>query len=453
MTGARATILIASQYFAPKNEIASVRLVNLARELRLLGWEVDVLTVDANLANPLERRLDLGVPEGFLNDIRIVSVPVPGEAIFLYRLRELASGLQGRIRRAAGAGRAESPEDANSVRSDHNVTEGVVGLAYRTLLRLVDRGYIRAFGQAEGLGTDYDVVMASFGPRYMVEVGVTLADRFPGAAFVMDVRDPLVRRKGAESEWERRTQLEAERLLAERADGVSVVSEHMILAPHTFRGPIRAVPNGFSVDPASVPARTSKAGVGTGQLRVFYGGRLYAAQRLDALAVACKELSTAQEVVVDYAGPDSLAFKQAFAEHGAEALVRDHGLVSRPEALELARQADVAVVLSWNSDEKGVMTGKIYELIALDVPILVLVAGDHATSSLATVLEGDAMRRVFNSAAGEQNTRAVRSFLEELQSFDAEVYERSAGKVRYAAMSYPSIAADLDGFLCSIVRP
>jgi hypothetical protein len=133
-------------------------------------------------------------------------------------------------------------------------------------------------------------------------------------------------------------------------------------------------------------------------------------------------------------------------------LVRDHGRVSRPEALELAAAADVAVVLSWNTDEKGVMTGKIYELIATDVPILVLVAGDHAGSSLASVLAGDPLRRVFNSAADPDNTAEVRSFLEGLPCTDARVMEEFSGPVRYESMSYPAIVAGLDDFLTSLLE-
>lgn len=453
MTGTGRTILVASQYFAPKNEIASVRIVNMARELHALGWEVDVLTVDANLANPLERRLDLGVPDVLLDGVRVVSAPVPAEAKVLYRAREAAARVVARVRGSRRGNGREIPARSGGAGSATEVTGGAAGLLYRTLLTRVDRGYIRTFARAQGLRSAYDVVLVSFGPRYMVDAGVALADRFPGAAFVMDVRDPVVRRKGVESEWQQEEQRRAERLLAERADGTTVVSQHMIFAPETFRGPIRDVPNGFSVDPT--PERASSRGDdggGEGPLRVFYGGRLYAAQRLDVLAAACLELSGTREVVVDYAGPDSQAFVQAFAEHGAQALVRDHGRVSRPEALELAAAADVAVVLSWNTDEKGVMTGKIYELIATDVPILVLVAGDHAGSSLASVLAGDPLRRVFNSAADPDNTAEVRSFLEGLPCTDARVMEEFSGPVRYESMSYPAIVAGLDDFLTSLLE-
>ena len=433
-------LLVVTHYFAPKNEIASVRIVNFAVGLTELGWDVDVLAVGPNTFNPLERRLDFEYPEERLRKVRVVEVSPPWEAKALYAIRGILRtlfGLPGKVRRRADGplGEAEKPPSAPDGRS---VARGPLK---RLLDSVLDRGYRRVFSRASGLASGYDAIWTSFGPRVMVDVGLDMSRRFPSAAFVMDVRDPLVRPSLARDAREVSDQKAREtRLARSSVDALSLVSEYFIEDPASFRAPIATIPNGFDVTLAVWPRPQKQV---ERPLTVYYGGRLYPAQDVRPLAAACLAVSQSRAVRVEYAGPDAAEFVEAFASQGADHLVQDLGVLSRGDSLRHAREADVVTVFSWNTTERGILTGKVFELIAIDTPIAVVVAGDHATSALAEMFEGDRLRRVFGDSLGSEAIDELADFIRGARDIPEEVRAGWRGVEKYREYSHPVIVQRL----------
>lgn len=438
-------ILIATQYFYPKSEVAALRMLALSEGLSELGWTVDVLTVNANPFNPLESRLDLDVEPGPL--VSVITFDSPRVARILYAVR----GYLAKARRTSFHGVTRESTARKGTRGKRLQLLKLASLSNRRARKAIDAGYVGRFAKARGIGHEYDVVFSSFGPRYMVDAGIALSHRFPSAALVVDIRDPIVRKKGAETPQETSCQLRMEERMASVADGISVVSVEMLSFPEDrYRGVVSVIPNGFhALPPAAAPIRTSRSEV----LKLYYGGRLYENQRLESLVLACLALHQDIPVIVEYAGPDGADFLSRFEKHGAGGLVHLNGFLPRDAALALATSCHVAIVLSWHTSEKGVMTGKVYELIALNLPVVAIVVGDHAGSSLAQAFVGDPLRRVFSNEPDDGDTvESIADFLVFASSAPQVLRARFSGPETYADMSYARIVHSLNTFLETVVR-
>ncbi|WP_110239752.1 glycosyltransferase [Nocardioides gilvus] len=419
-------------------------MVNFATGLADLGWEVTVLTVKPNPYNPLERRLDLDIPEHRLAEISVVAVDTPLEVRFLYAARACAHRVLKTLRYFGSPPGAALKPESDDISPNRQST-------FPWLLALVDHGYRRAFSQAKGLARGYDALWVSYGPRYMVDVGGLLADRFSSAGFVMDVRDPIVRSGSFADPRSTGRQRRTEAKLAQRADAVTLVSGPLLENAVAFTCPVSVISNGFG-ELEKLVGNPVEAPDVRRPFTLYYGGRLSPAQDARALAAACRKLNETVPVVVQYAGTDFSAFSQAFEDQNAGQLLSNLGLVSRPDSLAHAKAADVVAVFSWNDSEKGILTGKIFELIALNTPIAVLMVGESRGSALSEMFQGDPMRRVFETSLDEGNVQEIVDFLISAPRFDENFRKEFQGISRYKQYSYPVLCEKLSAVLGSAVE-
>lgn len=436
------TVVIVTHYFAPRNEIAAVRLTNLALGLESQGWSVRVVTMGINEHNPLELGPEDTLAAGQVGYLPVVTARAPWLARRLYALRAAV----GRGRSGPRSWTAAAPTGSSTGRSEvARVIRRLTGAINLLLRRAVGERQAAALVRATLVGPIPDAVFVSFGPSYMIRVGTRLADVWPGAAVVMDLRDPIVRGWGGETSQVREGQLRIQRRMLRKVAGVTVVSEGMVEGPGLEHAQIEVVPNGFEKWRDPIDKSFSRAADDV--LTLYYGGRLYPTQSLDALVSACAELARSRRVEVHYAGLHSRDFIEAFDVYGASDLVVSHGLVSREESLALQDAADVNILLSWNHLERGVMTGKVYELIAGRRPIVCLVAGDHEGSALADLFRGDQRRRVFSPEISPENVDAIIDFLDWCGSLPDDVADRDHDEVRYGHLTVDNLAMKLSRYL------
>lgn len=440
------SILIVTQYFAPKNEIASVRLTSLAAELTRLGWEVDVLTVAANPWNRLESSEGLGFDPQALNQVHVQSVPVPLMVRSFYAVREMAR----RCRRPF-SGSKRVPSGTTRARSNQAAGFGSRALQWvRGLVRsAMDAAYVRGISRALNGSRHYDVLYVSFGPSYMIDLGCRLADMLPFAAFVMDVRDPIVRRLDGYETVISERQVDLEQKMLRRVDGLVAVAPECIFADDLGGVPFLHLSNGYASDvqsSAGVAVRARKIGIDE-PIRVFYGGSLYTSQRLDSFVLSALEIAKRHPIEVHYAGRHFEAFERSFSAEGASELLVNHGFIPRGEAIALLNRAHIALLLAWNHAERGLMTGKVYELIASDVPILCLIAGDHESAALTEFFGDDPIRRVFNADPERSSIPEIADFILHCAELSTEEIVAHRGVSRYEDLSYSALGRKLDAFL------
>lgn len=239
-----------------------------------------------------------------------------------------------------------------------------------------------------------DVVVVSSPPLLFGLAGV-IAARLGRKPVLLDVRDlwPDVLIESGEYSPGALTRIAAmaARLAYQQATAVSVVTRGSIAkveAGGVSRDKIFLVPNGVEnalVNPgtagqfAAVQEAASRTREMRGrrlQFRLVYAGLLGPAQGVGALLDALELLQ--MPVRVDVVGEGSEA---AMIEERAAALdveFRFHGLVGRTQALEISARADAAFVPLSSSKMADTIPSKIFESMALGIPIVAVTSGEAA---------------------------------------------------------------------------
>ena len=336
-------------YWPPAGGAGVQRPLKLAGHLAELGFEVHVLAPD----DPkwVHRDESLEAPAGVtVHRARNIGPRARRPAEELHARR----GLDRLLLRAGLSARALLVPDASVL---WNVT------AVWVAIRLVRRHRI-------------DVVVTTSPPSSVHLVGAA-AERVTGVRWVADLRDSLV------SFAHRRREIRGEhalaRLVARRADAIVCVSraiaeETAALSP---RGRIEVIENGADFeDFDGMPYRPSE------RFRITHTGSFFGRRDprpfLEALA------RTGPDVVARFVG-DFRASDLEYAERldlgGKLELIP---YLPRPQALALQRDSDALLLLipEASGRGRGVLSGKVFEYLAAERPVLAAVPPDGEAATL-----------------------------------------------------------------------
>jgi glycosyltransferase involved in cell wall biosynthesis len=273
----------------------------------------------------------------------------------------------------------------------------------------------------------FDCVITTSGPESVHLAGLALA---PRTAWIADLRDGW----GFETlhSWptgaQERLDEWLERRVARRADLMTAVSDPMAADLRERLGAdAYTVTNGF--DPEEVPPRTgSHPLLDPARRSLVHTGRMASSQRSPAPLLEAVRLlrgrgaAAARGLQLVFAGPLTAEERALLEAPDLAGMVRHVGNLDREEALRLQREADGLVLLTAGT-RRGEATGKLYEYLGAERPILVL--GDDT----------EAARIVREAAAGEVapagDPEAIAAALERLPS-------ETGGAPQ--AYSYPELA-------------
>jgi glycosyltransferase involved in cell wall biosynthesis len=345
------SLLIVTHFYPPSSMVAARRPAGLAKYLRRLGYRVTVLTSRAWAEGPA------GEPD-------VVRTGDLMASRLNWRRANMQAWTQGGAEYEAGSSKL-----AQVVVPD---TALVTWLPYLvpSALRLARR-------------ERFDCAITTSGPESVHLAGVALARR---TAWVADLRDGW----GFETlhSWPTslQTRLDAalERQVARRADLMTAVSEPMAADLRERLGAdAHTVTNGF--DPEEVPARTGSHPLLHPERRsLVHTGRMASSQRSPApLLEALRLLRTRGAAAVRglelvFAGPLTTDERALLESPDLSGLVRHVGSLDRDDALRLQREADGLLLLTAGS-RRGEATGKLYEYLGAERPILVL--GDRSEAA------------------------------------------------------------------------
>jgi glycosyltransferase involved in cell wall biosynthesis len=349
-------VLLVTRHFPPGGGGGVQRPLKFASHLPALGIETHVLAPDV----PETADAELELPtQAWIHRVRYVG-PRAG------RPSEQLVARQGLARvgtQAALLGR-------RLLVPDENVPWSTIATPFA--IRLVRR---------EGI----DVVLTTSPPPSLHLLGATVK-RTTGAAWVADLRDPLTshpHRRGYESRLARvkeSTVGGVGRLVASQADAVVAASdpiadEMRALGP---KGKVVTIANGCDFDDfAGLEHHASD------RLRITHAGHFHGKRDPKPFLRALAQ-SGLDDVVVRFAGDFRAADREYAEALGLGDRVELLGEVSRRRSLELQRDSDVLLLLIPESGGrgKGVLTGKIYEYLAAERPILAAVPPDGAAAQL-----------------------------------------------------------------------
>jgi glycosyltransferase involved in cell wall biosynthesis len=278
----------------------------------------------------------------------------------------------------------------------------------------------------------FDCVITTSGPESVHLAGLALAPRM---AWIADLRDGW----GFETLHSWPTEAQArldgwlERRVATRADLMTAVSDPLAAdLGERLGAEAYTVTNGF--DPEEVPPRTgSHPLLDPARRSLVHTGRMASSQRSPAPLLEAVRLlrgrgaAAARGLQLVFAGPLTAEERQLLEAPDLAGMVRHVGNLDRDEALRLQRESDGLVLLTAGT-RRGEATGKLYEYLGAQRPILVL--GDDT----------EAARIVREAGAGEVaptgEPEAISAALERLSAGGAA----ASGAGAASAYSYPEIA-------------
>ena len=351
-------VLLVTRHFPPGGGGGVQRPLKFASQLPAFGIETHVLAPDMPGETPPGSELELPT-QAWIHRVRYVG-PRGG------RPSERLLAKQG----VARLGTQAALFGRRLLVPDENVPWSTFALP--VAIRLVRR---------EGI----DVVLTTSPPPSLHLLGAAVK-RTTGAAWVADLRDPLTshpHRRGYESQLARLKETavgRVARLVASQANAIvaasdAIAEEVRALEP---KGKVVTIANGCDFDDfAGLEHHPSD------RLRITHTGHFHGKRDPKPFLRALAETGL-DDVVVRFAG-DFRAGDREYAEAlGLGDRVELLGDVSRRRSLELQRDSEVLLLLIPESGGRGrgVLTGKIFEYLAAERPILAAVPPDGAAAQL-----------------------------------------------------------------------
>ncbi len=152
-----------------------------------------------------------------------------------------------------------------------------------------------------------------------------------------------------------------------------------------------------------------------GKLHLLYAGRLYPERDIEVLA---KAINKNEKFILDTCGFD--ANEMNYYQQKYEGSYVYHGSLPMEKAQELMLKSDILVLLKTNkAKESGGMTGKFFEYVVCNKPILVLGNNDEEFNEIADKIKG-----VYIASYDEKD------IMEKLRLIQSTPFERDMDYVR-----------------------
>lgn len=237
------------------------------------------------------------------------------------------------------------------------------------------------------------VLLISSGPAALLMVGTLIKKMFPARVFLIsDFRDPVLNNPYTGQLKLRGFIRWIETSAVRSSDIVTAVSRGTLELLCSQPANSLVITNGLF---SFTTNRAEKINRG----EIFYAGSIYT-DRIHSLKSLLATLSEL-DVFFVYAGQNSDAVKSS----GSSSRVVDLGLLPKPEVLTRMAEAHILLVLKSPAD-RGVLTGKFFEYLQTDRPILVIGDTDEEFNEIAEKAGG-----VFVVPPDKEKIKETLSFL------------------------------------------
>src|SRR5712691_8680855 len=350
-------LLLVTLYFPPSGGGGVQRSLKFASHLPALGIETHVLAPDDSKWVHEDAELPLPT-QAWIHRARYVGP----------RGRRIADELHGRsgldlaLRRASTLGR-------RALVPDENVTWNATAIP--KAISIV---------RSEGI----DVVLTTSPPGSVHLIGAAVK-KATGVAWVADLRDSIVLHphrssEGAAAFVKEKARAGVARLVARQADAIvaaaeSIAEETRALEP---RGRVVTIANGCDFDDfAGLEYRRTE------RFRLTHAGSFFGKRDPRPFLQALAE-SGLEDVVVRFVGDFRSSDREFVESLGLGERVELLPYVPRRESLALQRDSDALLLLipEAGGRGKGVLSGKVFEYLAAERPILAAVPPDGAAADL-----------------------------------------------------------------------
>lgn len=358
-------VLIITYFFPPMNEIAALRIFGFAKYLPNFGWKPIILTVK-------KRQFQKGeLPIKILKDVRKIKICETDYFDANRLMRKIF------FRREKPFSESELFSSKNS--SVKNQFKRFLRDTQRQIFNFPDGqiGWLR-YGIKAGLdiirNEKIDMIFSSSGPAiaHLIAYNLQKQTNLPWIADFRDLwtQNPYFKRIFPLSFFEKRLEIK----IIKRARALITVSPGLAKKLKSLHGrEVYVITNGFDEDfyKAIVPSSELFTITYTGRL---YEGKQTPAPLFESLSyLFSKNKIDRNQVRMNFFGPESSFLPNLIKKYHLEDIVKIYGKVSLEKSIKNQKEATILLLLGWmDPKEKGIYTGKLFEYLGAQRPILAI---------------------------------------------------------------------------------
>ena len=412
-------LLLITYYFPPLRQIACLRTGNIAKHLKNQGWEVSVITPspalwnDDSIDEQGEKLSRMGVKLLYTQCRRKLLLPHGQTRLHSFWTTFIGKNLKSLIRSIARAVRIDK-------------MSGWYPEIKKTALSMKPG--------------DFDIVMASGNPYGSFEIAAKIAQKI-NCPVVFDYRDlwsgnPHMRANKKFRDYNK------EKKLLNNCDAVTVVSPSMKQCMEEMFGignKVHIIPNGYDINEYTDIDATQ-----FDHIAIVYAGQFIAPTSTPEPIIKAMDLLNNDNALpawkFHYMGPSGKTVNDQIKQYGLENRYMYHGNISREKCLQNIKGSSLAIVItSVNKEaslaEKGIITGKVFEPLALKTPILAIAPEG---SDVERVIQGSGW--MCSSDQVNEITKIMKSIIRQESKFEA----------RNELHNWPNISAQLSRDLLKV---
>lgn len=361
MTVVRKKILIITYYWPPSGGSGVQRWVKFAQYLPKYGWDPIILTVDPKKASY------------FLTD-ESISIPESAEVYKTdsFEPLKIASNL---------IGKKNVPHSGFSNINKKSLPQKVFKFLRGNLFSIDPRkGWNKyALKKAEELINKFDInhVVTTSPPHSSQLIGLALKKKY-SITWVSDLRDPwtdmFYYNDLMKLPFLKKKEEKIEKKILDKADTVITVSKGLkeIFEKKMYdASKIHIIENGYDTSDYAKPAADYKHQL-KGEFKILYIGVLSELYNISSVFGAIKTLAkNNHQISLTFVGLQSDQIKQEVVDLGLTNLVTFYPYVNKDELINYYVQSDLLLLAIPDTlDNKGIITGKIFEYISMKKPVL-----------------------------------------------------------------------------------
>jgi glycosyltransferase involved in cell wall biosynthesis len=415
-------VLIITYYWPPSGGAGVQRWLKFAKYLPEFGWQPVILTVDPEYASYPQR------DESLLSEVDPDCMVFTTKSFELYNLYKFISG------------KKEVPYGgfANETRESmfQKVSKFLRG---NFLLPDPRKGWNKyALKKAAELIQEFniDTVVTTSPPHSTQLIGLELKQKF-NIRWIADLRDPWTDiyyyNQFKHTALARKIDQRYEREVVENADLLITVSEDVkrIFAEKSdlpVADKTVVIPNGFDEDDFRItnfPAESKKV--------ITYTGTISEAYDVDGFLESISGLDEKlkSQLLFRFVGKVPLSVEQKFRTTGLE--LELVGYVDHPKSIEYLLRSDLLLlVIPKVNNNKGILTGKFFEYLASQKPILAIGPAD---GDLAKIIQETESGKLFDYS----ETDRIKAYLEHV--FSSAIQSNQAKAAKYSRKNLTKLLA------------
>lgn len=399
-------ILIISKFFAPINKVASVRLTKVGKYLTFNDFCVDVVTVkyDKYIVDPILSE-DL---KHFNSIIRLDDY-------------DLIAAIKGKIKLIRNRLKNQKNPEEAPVKSNSLPISKKKYSRDNSLKRFIkNSNYIISeyfqylqFKKQKIDFNSYEYLLSSYGPISNHMIARYIKKKYPQIKWIADFRDAVY--SHTYTTVFRNYYKSYEKRYCKNADAITVAAQGCMdnLNIDFFTKPKYVITNGYDPDDIKNIEETDSP-----YFNINYTGQLYLGRSdLSPVFEVLKKLTDSnavskEKIRFEYAGNGYQLVYSMASKYGMEDILINHGVVSREKSLKIQKSSKMLVLASWNTKkEKGILTGKFFEYMMMDKPIIAAVSGDDNNSILKELINLYNLGIAYEEANHKEDMQALEEYI------------------------------------------